>query len=407
MKIAEIVCVFPPYRGGIGKSAYYFSKLLAEKENLVDVYSPLYTFNKISEEEKNKFNLKLIKAPLKFGKGAFLPQIFFKLKNYDIVHLHYPFFGTAEIVWLAKFFFRSKFKLVIHYHMDTINLSKIASLLSLPGRIIEKNLFKRADAITYASLDYIKNSKIKKIYFKNPNKFHEIPFGVDIGRKEKNKINKNIREVQGEGGELRSKRGHPGVLRSKREYPGVKKILFVGGLDSAHYFKGLNILFKALQNINLKYFLNIVGSGNLKNEYINLTKKYKIDSFVEFLGNLDGRELKKNYREADLLVLPSINSHEAFGMVLVEAMAEGTPVVASDLPGVRSVFEDGVQGYLSKPQDPESLRDAIQKIFKDEEKYMKMSMAGRELVLKKYNWKIIGDNLNNLFKKIKNENLSD
>ncbi len=150
-----------------------------------------------------------------------------------------------------------------------------------------------------------------------------------------------------------------------------------------------------------------MGSGNLKNEYINLTKKYKIDSFVEFLGNLDGRELKKNYREADLLVLPSINSHEAFGMVLVEAMAEGTPVVASDLPGVRSVFEDGVQGYLSKPQDPESLRDAIQKIFKDEEKYMKMSMAGRELVLKKYNWKIIGDNLNNLFKKIKNENLSD
>jgi glycosyltransferase involved in cell wall biosynthesis len=379
MKIAQIVCVFPPYKGGIGKSAYYFSKLLAERGNLVDVYSPLYESNKFLEEE-NKFNLKFLKAPLKLGKGAFLPQIFFKLKKYDIVHLHYPFFGTAEIVWLAKLLFKSKFKLVIHYHMDTLSLSKIAFIFSIPSRLIEKNLFKRADALTYASLDYIKNSKIKKIYFKNPNKFYEIPFGVDV--KEKNQIDKNLSTLE------------------SRKIGKIKKILFVGGLDSAHYFKGLDILFKALQKINLKYFLNIVGSGNLENEYKNLTRKYKIDSFVKFSGNLSDQELKKSYREADLLVLPSINSHEAFGIVLIEAMAEGTPVVASNLPGVRSVFEDGVHGFLSKAGDEESLRNAIQKIFKDEKKYEKMSKASRDLVLKKYDWDIIGERLNNFFNKI-------
>lgn len=372
MKIAQIVCVFPPYRGGIGKSSFYFSKLLAEKGNLVDVYFPLYTSNNFLEKQE-KFNLKLLKAPLKFGKGAFLPQIFLKLKNYDIVHLHYPFFGTAEIVWLAKVFFGSKFKLVIHYHMDTINLSKIAYLLSFPSRLIEKDLFRRADAITYASLDYIKNSRIKDLYSSNKSKFYEIPFGVDINQSE---------------------------VESKRELSKIKRILFVGGLDSAHYFKGLNILFKALQKINLKYFLNIVGSGNLENEYKNLTKKYKIDSFVKFWGSLEDQKLIKIYQESDLLVLPSLNKHEAFGIVLIEAMARGTPVVASNLPGVRSVFEDGVQGYLFKAGDAENLKDIIQKIFKDEEKYKKMSLAARDLVLKKYDWNIIGGRLNNLFNKI-------
>jgi glycosyltransferase involved in cell wall biosynthesis len=81
-------------------------------------------------------------------------------------------------------------------------------------------------------------------------------------------------------------------------------------------------------------------------------------------------------------------------------MAEGTPVVASNLPGVRSVFEDGVHGFLSKAGDEESLRNAIQKIFKDEKKYEKMSKASRDLVLKKYDWDIIGERLNNFFNKI-------
>jgi len=377
MKIAQLVCVFPPYKGGIGNSAYYFAKLLAEK-NSVDVYTPYYSAN-INSRKKNKFNLKLLKTPLKFGKGAFLAQIFFKLRKYDLVYLHYPFFGTAELVYLAKIIFKNDFKLVIHYHMDTLSLSWPMKILSWPMKIIEKDLFRRADVITYASIDYIKNSQIKSIYYQYPKKFHEISFGVDENVLKEENFNKNNNDI--------------------------KNILFVGGLDKAHYFKGLKVLFNALRNIKINFLLKIVGTGDLINYYKDLVKKYNLERKVEFKEDVDNNELFKLYREADLFILASINNHEAFGIVLIEAMSQFTPVIASNLPGVRSVFNDGEEGFLVKVNSYRDLRKKIELIFKDKEKYNQMCLNARRLVLEKYNWNKIGEKLNNLFNKIYNEDL--
>jgi glycosyltransferase involved in cell wall biosynthesis len=369
MKIAQIVCVFPPYKGGIGQVAYKFSEELSNLGHKVTVFTP--DFNQIERKLDIKFEIHRLKPVLKLGNGALLPQLSYILKYYDIIHLHYPFFGGAEPIWIYKLF-NSNVKLFIHYHMDVLNISPIFKILSLPSNIIKKNLFNLSSKITCASFDYIQNSTLKNYYFVNKEKFVEIPFGVDLNffKSDKNKKNN-------------------------------KNILFVGGLDKAHYFKGVSVLLKSFSLINNQSWkLNIVGDGDLKNFYIDEAKKIGINDKVIFWGKLNDQELLKRYQESDLFVLPSINTHEAFGLVLLEAMACGLPVIASNLPGVRSVFKNGNEGFLVKPGDVNDLQSKINTLISNEKLREMMGIRGRKLVEKKYDWIKIIKSLENLYQSV-------
>jgi len=352
MNIAHIVCVFPPYKSGIGNTVYNYAKELSLKGCSILVITPDY--NRL-DYKSNIFDIVYIKPVIKFGNGAFLLGINKYLKNFDIVHLHYPFFGGIEAIWFNNFFKKKKYKLVIHYHMDAVLLSQITKILSIPSKIIRNSLFNKADTITCASIDYVKNSSIAKIYKKQRNKFFEIPFWVDDIFLNNNKINNNKKI----------------------------KILFVGGLDKAHYFKGLDILFKAVAKINRnKYILQIIGEGNLKEYYKKQAEKYKLN--ICFIGNANSFELVNYYNFADIFVLPSINKSEAFGIVLLEAMANSTPVIASCLPGVRTVFKNNKQGFLIDPNNVNDLFQKINILINDKNLRIKMGIAGKKLVQEKY-----------------------
>ena len=354
MNIAQVVCTYFPYEGGMGNSAKNLFKTLS-KNNTVFTFTPDYNPKKY-KKYKNTFYLRPL---LKYGNAALLPQLFYKLLKFDTIILHYPFFGTDIIVWLLKLIFKKKPKLIIHYHMDFINSSFLTKILSLPSVLIRYSLFKKADQITCASLDYIQNSNIKNIYQKYSHKFKEIPFKVDTKKfnikNEKNNINSN------------------------------HTILFVGGLDRAHYFKGVDILLESCAKLeNKNWNLKIIGNGDLKNYYKKLTKKLKIEKKVFFLDNIKNQDLPKNYQTASILVLPSINKCEAFGIVLLEAMSCGTPVIASRLPGVRKVFVDQQQGLLINPNDSEDLRKKITWILNNSKERKQMGLEARKLVEKKY-----------------------
>ena len=122
-----------------------------------------------------------------------------------------------------------------------------------------------------------------------------------------------------------------------------------------------------------------------------------MEKLVEFSGGLSGPELIRAYQNADLFILPSTNSNEAFGLVLIEAMACGVPVIASDLPGVRRVFNDHEHGLLIKPNSPEDLKKKLEFIFKNEELRRVMSLAARRLAEEKYDLKIMSAKLLDLF----------
>jgi glycosyltransferase involved in cell wall biosynthesis len=368
MKIAHVVCVFPPYKSGISNTAYKLAELTALHGHEVTVFTPDYRHG--SGIESDLFRIVLVKPFLKYGNAAFIPCLLGLLGEFDIVHLHHPFFGGDFLVWFLKVVFRKKFRLFLHYHMDVSGLPFFIRPFAWPSNLVFPSLVRRAEIVTCASFDYINNSSIRKIYGKHKDKFRELPFGVDLE-----------------------------IFRPGNHDKDMGKILFVGGLDSAHYFKGLNILFEALARINdLDWRLDIIGKGNLKEEYEKQTRDLGIDSKVKFFGGIDGEEFFEAYRKAGFFVLPAINSNEAFGIVLLEAMASGTAVVASDLPGVRSVFEDGKQGLLFKTGDASDLEMKIREMLKDGGKIITMGHEGRILVEKKYDWKKIGDELNILYR---------
>ena len=365
MKIAQIVCVFPPYKGGIGNIAYQHAHIL--KKNNIDITTFTPNYNQENSKESQGKKVIKIKTFFKYGKGAILFLLIKKIKLYDTIYFHYPFFGTDIIIWLIKILYPKK-KLIIHYHMDVEQYSLVTKILSLPSNIIKKSLFKKTEKIICASLDYVENCNISKYYKKNKNKFIEIPFGVDINNfyPDKNK-----------------------------KLTGQKNILFVGGLDKAHYFKGVHILLQAVSKINpqLNWSLNIVGKGELKNNYKNQAKILGIEEKINFLDNVDNKELKKIYRESHIFVLPSINKGEAFGIVLLEAMSSGLAVIASNLPGVRKVFENNISGLLFKIGDVENLKEKLEKLLINKEELNKISINARKLVEEKYNWRKINKKL--------------
>ncbi len=363
MKIAQVVCAYPPYSGGIGNSAQKIQKILEPHH-----HSTVFTI-KNKGELKEENNIIRINGKPRLGHGAILWPLLKKLKNYDYIYLHYPFFGTSFLVYLFKILNPQK-KLIIHYHMDVKQQNIIYQILSWPEKLIRNSLFKKADTIISASLDYIKHSQIKNFYQKNPDKFQEIPFSINTN-----------------------------IFKTSENEKKDKTILFVGGLDKAHYFKGVDILIKALSQIkNLDWNLKIIGQGELKKDFIKLATDLKIINRSEFLGQLSLEELIKNYQSARVLVLPSINSNEAFGIVLIEALACGTPVIASDLPGVRAVFEDGVSGLLSQSGNISDLKEKIKIILEDDELHQKMSQAARRLALEKYDDNIVNKKILELFK---------
>ncbi len=374
MKIAQIVCAYPPYAGGIGNSAYRFHELLSLKHEIIN-FTPDNT-----------------RPFLRRGHGAVLPQLLWKLRKFDYIYLHYPFFGTAEIVWLFKIFYKRP-KLIIQYHMDVKNQSSAAKILSLPSRLIRNSLFNQAEAIVSSSLDYVKHGQLKKYYEANMGKFQEIPFGIDLQKFQPNPISQP--SANNLIAKVKNIVKHINDLFIKKDR---LDLIFIGGLDKAHYFKGVSVLLNSLPSLDQrKWNLKIVGDGDLRPEYENLAARLNLTKRVEFAGKLSDEQMIKALQNSDLLILPSVNNNEAFGLVLIEALACGVPVIASDLPGVRKVFTDKREGLLVIPGSVEDLNRKLEFILKNEGLRQEMAKAARRLAIRKYDQELMKQKYENLF----------
>jgi glycosyltransferase involved in cell wall biosynthesis len=355
IRIAHVVGTFPPYKGGMGNTAAQFAKMHSCRHE-VTVLTP--RCEEIDSPGESPYQVEWLKSPFKLGNAAWLPQLLWRLRSFDIVHLHYPFYGAHLMVFFACILWRRN--LVLHYHMDSLSTSLRRYVFEFNRRMVFPLLARRADVIIGASLDYLANSQVSPFLQASPGKFYEIPFWVD------------------------SERFHPG----EKERTGEVVVLFVAALDQAHYFKGLEILLRAMKDVVMKsagpISLRVVGGGDLLTHYQRLAAELKISDRVQFLGKVDDEALVRAYREASFLVLPSINQGEAFGLVLLEAMSSGKPVIASNLPGVRSVFTEGQEGLLVEVGDTGDLAEKILKLAEDEAMRDQMGRRGRELVMKKY-----------------------
>ena len=378
MKIAQIVATFPPYHGGIGNCVYNLAEVLADSGHEVTVFTPAYRYQPKTDGAwpavgEGRFRVERLRPLFQFGNAALVPQLFWKLNGFDVVQLHYPFYGALKAVLLKKLVAGRKFKLILHYHMDSRAKGFVGATFYLYRIIFLPLIVRLAKIITCASLDYIKHSDLKKYYSARPDKFRQILFGVNLG------------QFVTYYDDLNKKRRH-------------KAILFVGGLDRAHYFKGLDNLLKAVAEIIKapRYratILDVVGSGDLLNHYKSRAGSLGLGKAVIFHDQVDNNKLVDFYNYCDCLVLPSVNQGEAFGLVLLEAMSCSKPVITSNLPGVRSVFKNGREGLLVRPGDVKDLAKKIKIILGDNDLAERLGRAGRELVERKYTWGQVGKRL--------------
>lgn len=380
MKIAQIVCAFPPYAGGIGQSAYRLGEILS-REHQVSTFALAPENERDPKKPSGQQKIIFLYPPLRAGHGALPLSLPFRLLSYDLIYLHYPFFGADALIFLLLSS-RKKQRLIVHYHMDTPALPGLKKILALPSKLLLPKIMKRAEKIIVSSRDYAENSQLADIAKNYPEKIKAIPFGVETDifhPKIKNNTDKAAAIVN--------------FVTRRFIKRGQHTLLFVGGLDQAHYFKGLNILFQAMTKVSNPISLNIIGSGELQEHYEEEVKKLDLNQKVHFLGRVSEEDLIRQYQSADMLVLPSINNHEAFGLVLIEAMACGLPVIASNLAGVRSVFQDGQQGYLCEPGNVDDLAEKIEKLSQNEKIRQEMSKASRKLAEDKYAWEKIADQI--------------
>jgi rhamnosyl/mannosyltransferase len=158
--------------------------------------------------------------------------------------------------------------------------------------------------------------------------------------------------------------------------PGDPFVLCVGRLN---YYKGVEFLVRAMTDVSGQ--LVVAGDGERRESLEELASRLDVDDRVHFLGYVDETTLHYCYEHADVFVLPSVEPSEAFGIVQLEAMAYGTPVVNTDLrTGVPWVSQHEETGLTVSPRDPEDLAVAIERLLGNPEERRAFGEAARERV---------------------------
>jgi len=288
------------------------------------------------------------------------------LEGYDIVHVHVPPFS-----FLRSVAGRVKQPVIVTYHCD-VTVSEKYFGMPVPRWVVPpfegsanayaRLLLPKADIVYNTTETYAETSPVLK------NLPHRvIPIGIFYDK---------IDEAQKRLG-----------LTPEKKNP--RQILFLGRLAGN---KGCDYLVKAMPKI-LSQFpdakLIICGDGEEKGHIVDLVTQLDIGPAVTFLGTATFDRLVELYYTSIVYVFPSINRLEAFGIVQLEAMANYTAVVASDIPGPNAVMEPGKSGLLVPKQNPDAIADAVCSLLADPEKAKAMGKRGRELVETKYNWKTI------------------
>ncbi len=191
------------------------------------------------------------------------------------------------------------------------------------------------------------------------------------------------------------------LLREKLNL--IKNNLVILAVGRLVYKKGFDYLIKAIPpiaKIHKNVRLIIIGDGDLRKELENLALELKIDNCVKFVGNVNRKDLITYYNMSDIFVASSIKDNEGNmddqPVSLIEAMACGKPIVATNFPGIAMTVKNGINGFLFPEKDINSLRLCLNKLIISPKLRNKMGLESKKIVLKEITDKKIGERYSNL-----------
>jgi rhamnosyl/mannosyltransferase len=243
--------------------------------------------------------------------------------------------------------------LVVTYHSDVVRQRVlIAAYAPLVERVLE-----RADVVIATSPNYLETSPMLRRFAK---KCVVVPYGIDLARYERTE------ERLAEARTIRERYGSAPLL------------LAVGRLI---YYKGFEFAIRALAKVPDARLL-LIGDGPLRPSLEQLAAALGVAERVTFLGDVHNNRIAPYYLASDVYLLPSIARSEAFGIVQIEALAAGLPVINTSLPsGVPYVSRDGESGLTVPPEDVDALAAAVRRLIGDPELRRRFGEAGQARAL--------------------------
>lgn len=391
MKIGIITSAYPEYEDDPhGIFVHRLMKEISKKGHEVRVIAPFsiektnYILNGVNVERFNYFYPKRYQrlagrsGMIDNVKEGFLVKIqvliyvFFnviysmmKLRDVDIVHVQWPIPNGLGSLFLKKIY---GIPYINTIHGEEVHLSKRYHLLFVIRWLVNNSSKTITNSTTTKELCLEAGLDKEKI--------DVIPFGVDTEYFRPTDVYNDENIIQ---------------------------ILSVGYLIER---KGFEYLIKAMvevlkQHINAR--LTIIGTGPLENELRNLINELELNNEIEIIKNVSNEELLYMYNSSDLFVLPSIvdsqGNTEGLGIVLLEAMACGLPVIGSEVGGIPDIIANGKTGLLIPQKNCYKLSEAIINIIENEKLRNNLISAGHERIKELFSWNVVAKNYLDIYYK--------
>lgn len=348
MKILQLG-KFYPIQGGVEKVMFDLTNGLTKL--CLDMDCDMMCVEATPQPFKTKLNSHSVLYCCKLNKKLFSTMLsvdlIFKLKRicgeYDIIHIHHPDPMAALALRISGF----RGKVVLHWHSDILKQKNLLKLF-MP---LQNWLINRADLILGTSPKYLdesphlRNCKKEKI---------PVPIGIES-------VIPNPEKVEA----------------IKERYKSRRIIFSLGRLVG---YKGYEYLIDAAKYLSDEYIILIGGSGPLKDVLEQQIKMENLGDKVKLLGRVSDDDLPNYYGASTVYVMSSIWKTEAFGIVQIEAMSCGKPIIATHIPesGVDWVNKDGFSGLNVPPGDSKAIAEAIDKICSNKQSYETFSKNSKQ-----------------------------
>ena len=364
LKVLHVGKFYPPYPGGMES---HLRTLCEELSKSIEV-EVLVASDQWRNERSVQGGVALIRlaTALSLHGTPIVPLMARAMRRArpDVVHLHFP----NPMAALACLMSRLDVPIVVTWHSDVVRQRRAAAafapLLSL--------VLRRCSAIIVGSRAYIETSAVLGA---RRNLCRVIPFGIRTDAFE-----------------------HPDAARVaelRRRY-GERIVLAVGRLI---YYKGFEHLVRAMADVRATAL--VAGDGPLGSALAAEAAQLGVADRVVLLGRVNQHDLKACYHACDVFVLPSVERSEAFGIVQLEAMACGRPVVNTRLDSaVPHVSLDGLTGLTVPPRDPVALAAALRALLDDPARRATMGAAARRRVHEEFNAELMARRTLELYREI-------
>lgn len=353
--------IYHPYMGGI---TIHVENLIKNLNKIGDYEFHILNYksegNTHSEDEFNKYYfdnvyvyevpyISKIRGPSYFTKGYQLGKKIIKNEGIDLIHSHYAFPQGFLGAFLSK-----KFDIP---HILTLHGSDVLRLSKNPvGKYFFNYAVKNCDNLVCVS-NYLKNELIKSKCTCKTKKIDVVYNGVDTDLFYENGNDKNYG-------------------------------LFVGSFVKQ---KGIEILIESVKDLDFEFIL--IGDGELFKNFSDKINNEGIEN-IKLLGKKNQNETAEYIRNCSFLVLPSIS--EGLGMVLLEAMACGKPVIGTKVGGIPELIKDEYNGFLVPPNNPDELRKKIEILINNNELRKKIGKNGKEFS-KNFSWENTAEKIDRIY----------